>query len=1104
MVRVFCFLLVAGLLTCCSEKTPPHLFMRLDSVQTNIGFVNRLEERKNKMSVLDYLYYYNGAGVGAGDIDNDGLVDLFFVSNHGANKLYLNKGNLRFEDITATAGVAGFSAWKTGVTLADVNGDGWLDIYVCALNNAKQLEGANELYINNKDNTFAERAADYGLDFSGMATQAGFFDYDHDGDLDLYLLTHGMPNARSYDRVMASALTDDSADDHIFRNDDGVFKDVSVAVGIDSVDGHGLGLTIADVNHDGWEDVYVANDFYEGDKLYINRRDGTFSNEAATRFDYFSRYAHGCDIADLDNDGWEEVMTADIGPEDEAVEKQTQLDDAWETFVYKKNYGFPLQFVRNTLQRNNGTRFSEIGAFAGIAATDWTWSILAADLNNDGRKDIFTSNGTPRRLMDIDLLNYAHKDSLRYAIDLSEVHIHRAIDMMPDGKMHNHAFENRGAFRFEDKSRAWGFDEAGYANGAVYADLDNDGDLDVITNNLNQPAGVYENRTRQASGRRYLGVTLKGSAKNTQGIGARVSIKTKQGWQFQHAMPTRGYLSSANVPLFFGLDSVGVVDTVMVSWPDNRHQVLTDVRVDQILTLRQEEAQPVLKGGQTDLSASTPWFVEVTNKDAFVHHENEYYEFYREALIPALVSREGPALAVADVNGDGLEDYFVGGAKRQVSQLYIQQSDGTFQPKPIKAFEQDAIFEDVDAAFADVDGDKDLDLYIVSGGNEFYGEMPQQFDRLYRNDGHGNFEKDVAALPSLAQNKSCVRMADVDGDGDIDCFVGGRVVPFHYGATPASFLLINDGRGRFAKAPETNTAAVKSLGMVTEAQWSDLDKDGDPDLIAVGDWMAVTILLNDKGVLKLVDNIVDPASATTTIHGFWDGLEMADFDGDGDIDFMVGNMGRNNVLMKSDGTGSLRLYTGDFDNNGKSEGVLARQRDDDKYYPVVSREELFKQMPDLFSKAFPNPKALAGLDMEALAGKLGISWGTYCEIDQFASCYFENTGAMHFKIRPLPGEVQWTKMYALRKADVNGDGFVDVIASGNTTGISPYQGALLAGQGTCLLGDGKGNFSIAPPRESGLLINGEVRNIQPVSMMGKKAFLFGVNNDKVRLWQMQK
>ena len=1089
------------LLVACQEKNNT-LFLQIDPDESGIGFENNnLAHQKNTLNPLDYPYYYNGAGVAAGDFNNDGLIDLFFVSNQGSNRLYTNEDNFWFRDITDSAGIAGFAQWKTGVTIADVNADGLLDVYVCAVSNYKDLEGSNELFINMGNNTFRENAADYGLDFSGLATQSVFFDYDRDGDLDMYLATHAPPNSRAYDRVMASVENNFTSADKFFKNDNGLFVDVTEQAGLGAfASGHSLGVAVADLNNDGWEDIYVTNDFYEADRCFINQKNRTFRDEAPQLFSYHSRYARGCDLADLNNDGYPEVMTMDISAPSPV--KSIHTDDPWALFVHKKSYNYPLQYSRNSLQKNEGGKaFLELAAFAGVAATDWSWSVLLADFNNDGRKDIFTSAGIPKRLNDLDFLAFAHKDSMRYSESLSPVQVERILETLPDGRAGNRIFENLGGFRFDDQSQKWGVARAGYSNGAIYADLDNDGDLDVVTNNFYGQASLFKNQTReQTPGNHFISVRLKGE-ENTQGLGAKVFVKTADGFQVIQTTSTHGFLSAMQGPLHFGVGANTNIDSLIVVWGDGKTQVLTSIKADQQLTVDQSEATTTSIGISL-FKKQTPLVKEMPLTIDFRHKENNYYDFYRESLVPFLTSREGPALAIADVNSDGLDDFYVGGAKHQAGAIYLQKENGSFITSPSPNFEEN-IFEDVDAAFADVDNDSDLDLYVVSGGNECYNTMPEQTDRLYINDGKGHFARDTNALPLLLQNKSCVRPTDIDNDGDIDFFVGGRVVPFQYGKPAPSFILINDGRGKFSDETKRSNATFSSLGMVTDAQWGDIDGDGDPDLIIAGEWMPVRVFLNKEGVLTEMKNMISSSSPIKNIAGLWQCVSLADIDRDGDLDIIAGNFGLNSVLKIKDTT-AIRLMVGVTSDDGKKEPLMARMENDKHYYPVPGWLTLSKEMPKRFLKAYPTAAKYDGVDLEEFIHALKLKWDGELNVNQLASLCFENKNGQEFIVRMLPDEFQYSSVYAIDIGDVNGDEYPDLIAGGNTINVSPDQGAYMASLGLIAVGDQKGVFRAMTPRQSGLAITGEVRNIKTIRVKGRPAWLFARNNDSLKLFHLPK
>ncbi|WP_080053871.1 VCBS repeat-containing protein [Spirosoma aerolatum] len=1110
-------LALAGCHSFQSEKT---LFQSLDSTQTGVDFVNHLVPTE-KLNILDYLYFYNGGGVSAGDINNDGLTDLYFVSNQGKNKLYLNKGNLKFEDITEKAGVEGFSDWQTGSTMADVNGDGFLDIYVCAVGNFRGLEGSNELYINNGDGTFTEKAADYGLDFTGFSTQAAFFDYDHDGDLDCYLLNHAVHTSRSYDRVSARNLRHNESGDYLYRNlsvEQGArrkeqktggaprFINVSEQAGIyGAAMGYGLGISVADMNNDGWEDLYVSNDFHEDDYYYINNQNGTFTESVKKSFQHVSRFSMGNDIGDVNNDGFADVVTLDMYPEDETVEKSSLGEDPIDIYLYKLAYGYMNQYSRNCLQLNlSGRKFMEVGAMAGIAATDWSWSPLLADYDNDGIKDLFISNGIVHRPNNLDYVKFAADDSLRYAMETSRSLDERAIKLMPDGKVHNYLYRGTSSLRFDDKSKDWGFEAPTYSNGAAYADLDNDGDLDLITNNIDDPAGIYRNDASTIfPDNKHLTVRLKGTAPNTFGVGGKVILKYGgqahgDTIQVQQLMPTRGFESSVAPELLFGVGSHDLIDSLIVIWPNQQMEVRTNVKTNQLLTLNQSDARLDGTRYRYTMSATQPLFADITTADSipYQHKENkEYFDYVREPLIPFQVSTEGPHLAVGDVNGDGLDDIYAGGAKWQPGSLLIQQPNGRFVPMAQPDFVKDSTYEDVDAAFFDADGDKDLDLYVVSGGNEFYDKMPEQFDRLYLNDGQGHFSRSVNALPPMYDNKSCVRPYDIDKDGDLDLFVGGRVVGFGYGKLPNSYLLINDGKGHFSDQTERLSVGLRKAGMITDAVWTDYDGDKDADLIVAGDWMPVRIFANTDGKFEEIKSIT---ADETPLSGFYQRIVAADFDKDGDMDLIAGNLGTNTKLQKAPES-QLRMWVKDVDNNQSTEQIIAYNRGKD-WYPLAFKDELGKQMPSIINKRFTDYVSFAGKPLHEVITDNELKDADEFTVNQFASVYLENQNGK-FVVHQLPMMAQVSKLFAFQVIDFDQDGDLDVLGGGNFYSVSTYQGRYDGSYGLVLRNDGKGNFAALSPIDSGFLLNGEIRDIRLIRTSQGSLIAVARNGNGIQLFK---
>jgi hypothetical protein len=1113
-----------GLVACGGPPSAPTLFQLLPPDSTGVAFVNRLTD-DTAFNILNYLYYYDGGGVAVGDVNNDGRVDLYFTSNTGSNRLYLNKGNYRFEDVTARAGVADSIGWKTGVTMADINGDGWVDIYVSGVDYLT-THGRNVLYINNGDGTFTDRSHEYGLDYAGQSTQALFFDYDGDGDLDMYLVTHSPKISWLAQPAPGSAALERVGGDRLYRNDHNHFTDVTAQAGLTRTIGYGLGVVASDFNGDGCPDLYVANDFEANDLLYLNNCDGTFTESIGRATGHTSRSSMGVDAADVNNDGRPDVMVLDMLPDREAILKTSANADPYAVYDMRVRAGYHPQDVRNTLQLNRGTgRFSEIADLAGVAATDWSWTPLFADLDNDGRKDLFITNGIDHRPNDLDYIaivgSQANQASLAHGPTRET--LTRLLQRMPHVPIAKYAFRNNGDLTFINQAAAWGLDQPGFSNGAVYADLNNSGALDLVVNNLNAPASIYRNRAQEQDSNNYLRVDLHGVPPNTAGIGAKVFVTAGGQTQIVEQMPTRGFESSVDPRPHFGLGHAEYIDSVVVIWPDSRMQVLRNIRVgsnhrgDSVVMIWDHHARKLgnVVPGRTltfsEKDASPPaklahgakgpgWLTDVTDQLGITvrHRENVNSDFNREPLLPHLLSTEGPALATGDVNGDGLDDIYLGGAKWQPGQLLLQQRDGRFRLVPQPAIAADSLAEDVAAGFFDANGDGRPDLYVVSGGNEFWGTDDALQDRLYLNDGHGTFHRDTTALPRFEESGSCVVPGDFNGDGKIDLFVGRRVIARRYGAAPRSYLLQNDGSGHFRDVTADLAPGLAHVGMVTSAAWVDYDGDGKLDLIVVGEWMAVRVFHQEQG--HLVDRTAEAGLAGT--EGWWNSVTAVDLSGDGHPDLLLGNLGLNTSLRASP-TEPARMYVGDFAHSGGLEQVITSYRNGTSY-PIANRDEMIRAIPPL-ARRFPTYSSFAAQSVADLLGAADVKQAQLLEAHTFASAVALNNGHGGFTLRPLPALAQIAPVYAGLAADFDGDGHTDLLLGGNLYGMAPVVGRSDASYGLVLRGTGDGTFTAVDLTASRLVIEGQVRHMQLLRLAGGgHGIAVARNNDRLELWRLRR
>jgi enediyne biosynthesis protein E4 len=1082
--------------------TPPaadgHLFTLLPSGYTGVRFENRLTPTRD-LNVFTYRNYYNGGGVALGDLTGDGLPEIVLTANEGGTRLYLNEGHFQFRDVTEQAGLRS-RGWTTGVTLADVNGDGRLDIYVCHAGNVAGGLRVNELYINQGVNaegvpTFVERAEAYGIADEGYSTQAAFFDYDRDGLLDLFVVNNSPRSVASFGPADTRDKRDSLGGDRLYHNVGGHFVDVSAAAGIYGGEiGLGLGVAVSDLNRDGWPDIYVSNDFFERDYLYINNRDGTFTEALDREMPSTSLSSMGLDAADLDNDGWPDIYVDDMLPDDEYRFKVTTSYESWDTYQHDVERGFAHQFTRNTLQRNNGNgTFSEIGQLAGVARTDWSWSALLEDFDLDGRKDIYVTNGIARDVTDQDYLAYlAKNETMREATRGKRVDFMSLVKAMHSTKLPNDAFRNRGRFSFENVSSAWGLATPSFSNGAAYGDLDGDGAPDLVVNNVDQAAFIYRNNARTLLENHYLQVQLDGEGANRFGIGAKVTLRARDGNEertlYQEEMPTRGFQSSVDYVLTFGLGTADTVDTVTVEWPNGLVSVRRAVPADQRVTVHQKDARP---DPGPNPARGTPLFADVTDGVGlpYAHRENAFVDFDRDPLIPKMVSTEGPAVAVGDVNGDGLDDMFLGGAKGQPGVLLVQRGDGRFTRSDEALFRADSVSEDVGAVFFDADGDGDPDLYVVSGGSEFSDLSPALQDRLYLNDGRGHFHKATGNLPPLYLSGSHVVAADYDGDGDLDLFVGGRVVPWRYGYEPRSVLLQNDGHGRFTDVTDRVAPELAHVGMVTDATWTDVDGDGRLDLVVVGEWMPITIFHNAGGG-KLVRQATPGLDHS---QGWWNRIVASDLTGDGRVDFLVGNLGLNSRFRAS-AAQPVTMYVKDFNRDGRVEQIVSIFHDSASY-PVAMRDELLGAIPSLRMRYlryadYARQTAQDIFPASELAGAVLNQAAT------FTTAMARNNGDGSFTLVPLPVEAQLAPVYGILATDVDGDGVPDVLLAGNFDGFQPEIGRMSASYGLFLRGDGAGAFTPVDAPRSGFLVPGQARDIARIHTRRGILYVVARNDDR--------
>lgn len=1088
-----CFLLF---ITCClSVSAQQKLFNLLDSTQTGIGFSNHLTESE-ELNVLAFEYFFNGGGVAVGDINNDGLLDIFFTANMQPNKLYLNLGNMKFKDITLDANplLAGRpGGWKTGVTMADVNGDGLLDIYVCYSGIVNDDTRRNQLFINKGNLKFEEEAKQYGLDDKSFSTQAAFFDYDNDGDLDMFLLNHSNKKIGNEELAKYRNDVDSLAGSKLYENDGhGHFKDISAKAGLhQSPLTFGLGIAIADINKDGWQDVYVTNDYNEPDYLYINNHDGTFKDETKNCLQHLAQFSMGVDVADYNNDGLPDIINLDMLPEDNKRQKQLQLQENYESFQLMTSQGLEKQYMHNTLQLNNGDgTFSEIAQFAGVSNTDWSWTPLLADFDNDGYKDLFVTNGYLRDYTNKDFLKYWGDYKVKKAVERQPVLLMDLVKAMPATKLPNYIFSNNHDLTFTNKITAWGIDEPSISAGAVYADLDNDGDLDLVVNNVNQPAFVYQNMSRENNKPAYISIQLKGINPNSFAIGSKVYVYANGIEQYQEVNPSRGYLSCMPAVLNFGLGTASVIDSIRIIFPGLKTILLTKQNINQHLIVDEKEAAE--KYNAPSGKMSTTIFAKADNILQYARTEFDENDFKRQPLMLFMLSKTGPVMAKADINKDGLDDIFISGDGNNPGKIYVQQKDGSFNPIAGLNIGDENTSAIAAAAFFDANGDGYPDLYIAKGGYSlFEPNTPAMQDELYINDGKNNFALLQNALPVMStSSKSCVRPCDYDNDGDMDLFIGGRVIPGQYPATPESFLLQNNGKGYFTKVK----AIFEKAGMVTDAQWIDLNNDGRKDLVVCGEFMPLKAYINSANGFTDATAIYFPENN----NGFWNTLTVADINGDGKKDIIAGNLGLNSQIRASSDA-PAKMYYADFDGDGNLDPIFNFYIQG-KSYPYVSRDELNNQIIGM-RKKFTTYRDYASATITDIFSPDEIAKSDSLMVNELHTCTFINTNGKLIKT-VLPSQAQFTYVSKIIADDFDKDGKTDLLLFGNHTDNRLKLGAIDAGYGTFLKGDGKGAFMYIPQTQSGLSIKGDVKSVLQMIVHQSSYIFAGVSGGALQVYKM--
>jgi enediyne biosynthesis protein E4 len=1104
MLKKIYYLLGLGILwgaSACQKAEKP-LFELLSAEKTGIDFSNDLKPT-NDLNIFHYMYFYNGGGVGAGDFNNDGLIDLYFTANQKDNKLYLNRGGMKFEEVTKKSFpnmVSGAGFWSNGVSVIDINQDGKLDLYVNVVGGFEGIKGHNLLYICTQITPdgipiYEEKALQYGLSLEGFGTQAAFFDYDLDGDLDMFQLNHSVhQNGTFGERKQFKGTVSLQAGDRMFSPQlvDGQLKyiEITAKAGIISdVLGYGLGVAVGDVNFDGYPDMYIGNDFHENDYLYINQKNGSFKETLEESMMHTSQFSMGIDIADINNDVFPEIISLDMLPFDREILKRSEGEDSYNIFRHKIRQGYNYQFARNNLQFNNGNgTFSEMGMYAGVYATDWSWSPLLIDFDNNGQKDLFISNGIPKRMNDTDYINFVSTDEIQQKIQQKQFDEADAtlIDKLPEIKIPNKFYLNSPGLKFKDLEEQIQNNENSYSNGALYADLDNDGDLDIVSNNINQRAFIYENKANEYAPRNEsISLVLKGSEQNRNAIGARVLVFKKDEILSFEKYPVKAFQASMEVPLLIGLGQKASVDSMILIWPDRTFQKIDPKAKNQTIAYQKGLKTFDFEGFKQKRQNQNISFEDLASqvKLDLIHEENDFGEFDREMLIPHKVSTEGPALSVADINHDGLDDVFLGSTKYTLPKVMLQSKNGTFSELKQAIFKKDSLYEEVDAQWIDLNHDTHLDLVVAEGGNEYFGNSPNLYPRLYLNDGKGNLTAKEDAFTNILMTASSVATLDFDKDGHTDLLLGGRATPQAYGRVPKSYLLRNDGTGRFVDVTQQIAPELSEIGFVKNAECIDIDQDKDLDVVLAMEWEGVTVLENQGG--KFTKKVISD-------KGWWNFTLSFDADGDGDLDILAGNLGQNSRLQASP-TEPVRMYVNDFDKNGTVEQIMS--------YYLAGKELIFanklevqKQLPAT-KKKFLLAKEFAQASIADIVGSSELDEATVLEANLFDNTLLINDGKGNFSPQALPQQAQWSSFYTAQLIDANNDKLPDVLLMGNFYDCNIQMGRYDADYGTVLINQGKGRFEAKQIKN--LAIKGQVKRSKSITINGQKAIAVARNNDKM-------